>query len=283
MKVLLINPPYPFEESPTPPFGLISLAAFLIEKGFEVRIDDFIITPCTDENMKATIRDFNPDVIGATGVTMNIKKGLSILSKYRDLKPEAVFVMGGPHVTFDADAILRDNPFIDYIVRGEGELTFVELLDAIRSRQARKALTAAVHSERTELAVHNEQRPFIEDINTFRIRAPPWSTSANTGASGSRSTCHHHAAALTNVSSASGARWVGRKVRYFDVTVASMSSRCFQRWVSSRSISSTTSLPRIRRAVMAVCDEIIPPRIEHEAMEPRFARVDTALLSSSIR
>ncbi len=272
MKVLLINPPYPFEESPTPPFGLISLAAFLIEKGFEVRIDDFIITPCTDENMKATIRDFNPDVIGATGVTMNIKKGLSILSKYRDLKPEAVFVMGGPHVTFDADAILRDNPFIDYIVRGEGELTFVELLDAIRSRQGAESI-AGLSFRKDGLAVHNEQRPFIEDINILPYPARHLVKLSKYRALGfpinmvtSRGCPHKCIFCL-------GSKMVGRKVRYFDVSRVvdefEMLSKMGFKQINIVDDLFTSNKTRC----MAVCDEIIRRGIEHPWTA--FARVDT--------
>jgi hypothetical protein len=210
MKVLLINPPYPFEESPTPPFGLMSLGAFLIEKGFEVRIDDFIITPCTEENMKATIRDFNPDVIGATGVTMNVKKGLSILSKYRDLKPDAVFVMGGPHVTFDADAILRDNPFIDYIVRGEESSLSSNC--SVRSLLVRtwKALQDC-HSGKTALrSTMNSARSSRTSI-FYPIPHAIWLSSASTGRSGFRSTWSPPAAVRTSASSASGAKWSGAR------------------------------------------------------------------------
>ena len=79
MKVLLINPPYPFEESPTPPFGLISLAAYLLEKGIVVRIEDYIVTPYSPERVKMVLSEFQPEVVGATGVTMNITKSLKII------------------------------------------------------------------------------------------------------------------------------------------------------------------------------------------------------------
>ncbi|HQO03233.1 MAG TPA: cobalamin-dependent protein, partial [Spirochaetota bacterium] len=164
MKVLLINPPYPFEESPTPPFGLMSLAAYLIGQGIEVQIADFIISRFSEEKARAIINDFNPDVIGATGVTMNIKKAFAILQYFKELKPDAVFVMGGPHVTFDADTVLREHSFIDYIVRGEGEITFVELLSKIHHHESPAAVLGISYRESGEI-IHNEMRPFIEDIN----------------------------------------------------------------------------------------------------------------------
>ncbi|RPI94800.1 MAG: hypothetical protein EHM32_06365 [Spirochaetales bacterium] len=75
MKVLLINAPFPFEESPTPPFGLVSLAGYLLREGIEVIIEDYIVQPYSRERVKKVLREFRPDVVGATAVTMNVKKG----------------------------------------------------------------------------------------------------------------------------------------------------------------------------------------------------------------
>ena len=134
MKVLLVNPAYPFEEFPTPPFGLMSLAAYLLEKGFEVRIEDYIITHYSKDRVADVLKEYNPDVVGATSVTMNVKTALKVLQDYKQERPEIITVMGGPHVTFDAENILRDNSHVDFIVRGEGEVTFTELLEVMESR-----------------------------------------------------------------------------------------------------------------------------------------------------
>ena len=40
MKILLINAPFPFEERPTAPLGLTSLAGYLLREGVDVRIED---------------------------------------------------------------------------------------------------------------------------------------------------------------------------------------------------------------------------------------------------
>src|SRR6056297_689201 len=117
MKVLLINPPYPFEESPSPPFGLMALAAYLVEQGVTVKIEDYIVNPYSMDRIQEVMDTFKPDVVGATGVTMTINRSLNILRDYRSCNPNIKTVLGGPHVTFDANAILESNPWIDYIVR----------------------------------------------------------------------------------------------------------------------------------------------------------------------
>src|SRR3990172_8982918 len=139
-RILLINPPYPMEELPTPPFGLMSLAAYLLEKGFEVIIDDYIVNPYSRARVRRMVREFKPDGIGSTGVTMNIKAALRILGAYGEESPDAAIMMGGPHVSFDAQAILSENDFIDYIIRGEGEETCDELLNNLDDGAAHRGI-----------------------------------------------------------------------------------------------------------------------------------------------
>lgn len=117
-RVLLVNPPYPLEESPSPPFGLMSLGAYLLEQGVDVLIEDYIVNSYSRERAREAVQRFKPDVIGATGVTMNINTALKILKDYREESPESSIIMGGPHATFDANDILANNHHIDFIVRG---------------------------------------------------------------------------------------------------------------------------------------------------------------------
>jgi len=275
MKVLLINPPYPFEESPTPPFGLMSLAAYLIGQGIEVQIADFIISRFSEEKARAIINDFNPDVIGATGVTMNIKKAFAILQYFKELKPDSVFVMGGPHVTFDADTVLREHSFIDYIVRGEGEITFVELLSKIQHHESPAAVLGISYRENGEI-IHNEMRPFIEDINIlpfparhlvaltkYRALRFPINMVTSRG-------CPHQCIFCL------GSKMVGRKVRHFET----------MRIVDEFEMLSKMGFPQInivddlftsnKKRCIAFCDEIIRRGIRHKWTA--FARVDTVSL-----
>nr|HPJ36929.1 radical SAM protein [Spirochaetota bacterium] len=275
MKVLLINPPYPFEESPTPPFGLMSLAAYLIEKGIEVRIADFIITRFSEDKARAIIDDFNPDVIGATGVTMNIKKAFSILQFFKELKPEAVFVMGGPHVTFDADTVLRENSFLDYIVRGEGEVTCTELLRAIQNNTSPEGILGISYRNGNEI-IHNDRRPFIEDINTlpfparhlvsltkYRALRFPINMVTSRG-------CPHQCIFCL------GSKMVGRKVRYFDtMRIVDEFEMLSKMGFSQINIVDDLFTSNKKRCI-EFCDEIMRRGIQHKWTA--FARVDTVSL-----
>jgi anaerobic magnesium-protoporphyrin IX monomethyl ester cyclase len=272
MKVLLINAPFPFEESPTPPFGLMSLAAYLEQEGIEVRIEDYIIQPYSLDRVREVMSGYAPDVVGSTAVTMNVKGALRILNDYRTVAPDVVTVMGGPHVTFDADAVLGDNAFLDFVVRREGELTFTELLRALESKSPLDGILG-ISYKKDGRVVHNEDRPLIPDINIlpyparhlvqlskYKALSLPINLVTSRGCPNKCIFCV-------------GSRMVGRKVRYFDV----------KRVVDEFELLSKMGFNQInvvddlftanKRRCMEICDEILRRGIKHKWVA--FARVDT--------
>lgn len=272
MNILLINPPYPFEESPTPPFGLMSLAAYIREQGHRVIIEDYIVFPYSKSRIPRVIKEFQPQVIGTTGVTMNIKRAVSILKDYKEACPSAITVMGGPHVTFDAQDMLANNPHVDFIVRGEGEITFTELLECIRNSSDPSSISGISFRQDGEI-VHNEMRPFIDDINILPYPARDLIALNRYKALGfpinmvtSRG-CPHKCIFCV------GSRMVGRKVRYFNV----------ERVVDEFQMLSKLGFNQInivddlftsnKSRCMAICDEIKRRGINHPWTA--FARVDT--------
>ena len=278
MKVLLINPAYPFEEWPTPPFGLMSLAGYLQKKGIEVRIEDYIVTPYNRERIQRVLNEYGPEVVGATGVTMNVNTALRVLKDYKKENPDIITVMGGPHVTFDADNILKKNGHVDFIVRREGELTSVELLENISRGTVRCAPTAfnsiaGISYRKNGKILHNEDRPLIEDINILpypardlaplsKYRALEFPINMVTSRG-----CPYECIFCV------GRKMMGRKVRYFNV----------DRVVDEFEMLSTMGFKQInivddlftsnKNRCIAICDEIIKRGISHPWSA--FARVNT--------
>ena len=56
---------------------------------------------------------------------------MRLIAMLRKLRPAATIVVGGPEVAFAAERIFKEQPAIDYIVQGEGEVCFSELLQAL--------------------------------------------------------------------------------------------------------------------------------------------------------
>ena len=127
MRVLLINPFYPISETPSPPLGLAYLASALTQAGIEVKILDLVVFPYTKTMLQEVLQEFEPQLVGATAVTMTFDFAMGILRDIKFFKPEIVTVMGGPHVTFCARDTLKKHPELDIIALGEGEQTIVDL------------------------------------------------------------------------------------------------------------------------------------------------------------
>lgn len=272
MKVLLINPPYPFEESPTPPFGLMSLAAYILREGIDVTIEDYIIQPYSIERVKKLLEKHKPDIVGFTAVTMNVKKTLKILKDYKEVNQSIVTVIGGPHVTFDADNILIQNDQVDYIVRGEGEITFTELIRAIEKKSSVKDILGLSYRENKKI-IHNDNRPLMEDINILPFPARHLAPLSKYRALGfpinmitSRG-CPHKCIFCV------GSRMVGRNVRYYDVKRVVDEFEMLSK-MGFHQINVVDDLFTANKSrCMAICDEILRRGIK----QPwgAFARVDT--------
>ncbi len=111
--------------------GLCYAAAACEAAGAQVIILDYIVAKYTPEKLAEALDAFEPDVIGTNAVTMNFLQAIRILQDAKTHRPQAVTIMGGPHVSFDADNTLTAYPELDIIVAGEGEQTLQELIPVI--------------------------------------------------------------------------------------------------------------------------------------------------------
>ncbi len=168
MKVLLVQPPYPLSEFPKPSWALMSLGAVLRQQGAEVKVLDLLSTRYAPRKIEECLSRFQPDLIGATCVTMNFPSTVKILQYCKALSPQSITLMGGPHVTFTALQTLNDYPEVDIIARGEGELTLRELIGTLdQGGDLREVRGLSFRSHGT--IQQTEDRPLIMDINTLPL------------------------------------------------------------------------------------------------------------------
>jgi anaerobic magnesium-protoporphyrin IX monomethyl ester cyclase len=83
--------------------------------------------------LRELIREKQPDIVMATAITPMIYKAQETLKVAREAVPGAVTILGGIHPTFMYGQVLSEAPWIDYIVRGEGEEIVVNLLRSIEA------------------------------------------------------------------------------------------------------------------------------------------------------
>ena len=136
MKALLFAMPDSFEHMPTiavrmPNGGLTSLAGN-IDPHHKVAIADLILV---QDRVRDSVRELTlkekPDIVGLSVMTFQRKTALKIIKLVRSLKPDVRVVVGGYDASLAPDAYQHETSGVDFIVRGEGELTFRELLRAL--------------------------------------------------------------------------------------------------------------------------------------------------------
>ncbi|HEY9247081.1 MAG TPA: radical SAM protein, partial [Candidatus Methanoperedens sp.] len=135
-KVLLITPPYHcgvLESAGTwMPLGLVYVAGNLQKAGYDVKIYDAMSKFHTISDIRTRIESFDPDAVGTAAYTSSLYDAVGILRTAKEVDQEIITFLGGIHPTFCWDEILlRDGEFVDFIIRGEGEITTTELLDHV--------------------------------------------------------------------------------------------------------------------------------------------------------
>lgn len=185
MKVLLIHP-YVTTINPyivlTEPLGLAYLAAYL--EGYDLKILDLfalgfnevkrvgslyrkgISDPNRIINM---IKGYNPDLIGITcNFTTYASDVFEIAKLVKDNFSNIPVILGGAHATMDAENILKNNPAIDVVVRGEGEVTFRKTIEAMDTGKNLNGLEGISYRD-NGFVVSNQKRDLIEDLNILPL------------------------------------------------------------------------------------------------------------------
>jgi anaerobic magnesium-protoporphyrin IX monomethyl ester cyclase len=180
MKVALLSPPVFHQKTFSPPLGLAYLTAFLREKGHKVSVlDGFNLD--YGEIVSRTMA-FGPEVIGITCNTQTRHEAFRLAKLLKDKMPGICIVAGGPHVSALPNQVLANYPQIDFLVRGEGELTFDHLLKAMENREGYDSVRGISFRKMGEI-VHNQDRDLIMDLDAipfptiteFDLDAyPPW-------------------------------------------------------------------------------------------------------------
>ena len=113
------------------PVGLLSIAAFLLQKGHEVRVEDLSLSsgPSRSKEFFDRLSSFRPDYAGFTAVTSSFLNGCHLAEKIKFHLPGVKIVFGGVHVSALRGRIFEQFPVIDFLITGEGENALAELAE----------------------------------------------------------------------------------------------------------------------------------------------------------
>jgi len=102
---------------------------------FNPEICEYTINDNVD-NIIASLHVKKADVIAFSCYIWNIERILYIAQSLKKVNPELKIVLGGHEVSYDSAEIMRANPWVDYIIRGEGEIPCYKLFEAIEDNAA---------------------------------------------------------------------------------------------------------------------------------------------------
>lgn len=113
------------------PFGLLYAASSAYRSGHNVRILDIAKENLTYSDIKEMIYEFSPDLIGLGGITSSYKNCKELTNNIKRDFREIPVVVGG--VISSVSDLLLEKTGADFIVHGEGEISFPNLIDAIQT------------------------------------------------------------------------------------------------------------------------------------------------------
>ena len=179
MRVMFVHPNYHSggaEIAGTwPPAWVAYLTGYLKAGGYDdIVFVDAMTLDLSEDAMRQKFAEIKPDIVGCTAITPSIYKAQRLLQVVKEVNPNIVTVLGGIHATFMFSQVLGESPWIDAIVRGEGEQVFLNLVKAVDAgnfMQNRESVNGIAFRNEEGKIVATAAEPPIADLDTI---TPDW-------------------------------------------------------------------------------------------------------------
>ena len=184
MRITLVNVPHPaigsrIPREQLPPLGLLAIGGPLIDDGHEVSLIDGEFGPAPLADLVERLADGRPDVVmfGHSGSSSAHPIVARVAAMARERLPHVPIVYGGVHPTYHWREVLRDEPAIDVIVRGEGEETVRRVVRALDAgpgegapvREGALSAIPGIAYRRDGTVTGTAPAPVIRDLDAYRV------------------------------------------------------------------------------------------------------------------
>lgn len=147
------------------PLGLISIAAMVPEH--KATLLDYKVDQYTEKAFRSELN--RSDVVAISSLTPQIYEAFKMAKIANE--EGCTTVIGGYHPTLDPDFVIK-KPYVDYIIRGEGEHTFKELIDFIdagHEMKEIKRITGLSYKDENGIIHHNPDRALEPNLDSFPL------------------------------------------------------------------------------------------------------------------
>jgi len=161
MNILMIEVPTR-ERDGSVPFGLLYAASSVHRHGHKVKIVDLVKDDLNGKEVNDIIEDFSPSVVGMGGITSSYSRCKELIHHIKDNFKDVKIVVGGV-ITSVADLLIL-KAGVDYVVHGEGEITFPNLISAIENGEDASRIKGLSFCEHKEIR-KTEDQPQITNLD----------------------------------------------------------------------------------------------------------------------
>ena len=182
MKILLVNPPrfneiignnpsiIEEERGYNPPLGLLYIASYIQKHTeHEISIIDSQVERLDYHSLKLKIESEKPDLVGITAMTMTLVDVIKTARIVKQLDNTIKVVLGGPHVNLFPNETIKIES-VDYLVLGEGEEVFNDLVAAIDSNSEMEKISGIVFKNNGQV-VNTGARSHIKNLDDLPFPA----------------------------------------------------------------------------------------------------------------
>lgn len=168
MRVLFIIPPYDMESYP--PLGVAYIASFLEKEGHKIKILDMTPLNMKIKEIPEEIKLFKPELIGISSLTPSIKKAEEIASLIKKNDKNIKIIFGGVHSSSRIEDMIK-NKDIDFVVFGEGEITFLELIKFLeKGKNIFEKIDGLAFKKNDKITI-NKRRKLIQNLDDLPFPA----------------------------------------------------------------------------------------------------------------
>ncbi|MBF0301763.1 MAG: B12-binding domain-containing radical SAM protein [Desulfamplus sp.] len=171
MKIFLVNPAcldvrITDDDAMSIPIGLYYIGSLMLDRGVDTRVINLAPIKTPVDYLIELVKSERPDIIGFSVLNANRNCAIDAAIAVKKLNPKISIVFGGAAPTFIPEYFFRICPALDYIVKGEGEETFIELLSFHLGKLNIKEIKGLIFRDNGSI-VENSVRPLISNLDSL--------------------------------------------------------------------------------------------------------------------
>ena len=135
----------------------------LFHKDIPITIKEFDLN-ILNETIINDLLLLKPDVLAFSTYIWSVERIIAVSSAVKSAYPDCIIILGGPEVSYNSVELLSQNQCLDFIIRGEGEITFKELLEAIINNNSYDNIPG-ISLRINDTVQKNKERQLIKDLD----------------------------------------------------------------------------------------------------------------------